>query len=116
MITYLAAIAAGGAGAVARFLVDRVISRTERFPRATFVINVAGSFLLGLLIGVTVSDSAARLIIGSGFLGGFTTFSTASVETVRLVQGGHGREAIGYSLGTLLVSVCAAWIGLTIGA
>jgi CrcB protein len=80
---------AGACGAVARFLVDGAVTsrRTTTFPWATFGINVTGSFVLGLLAGAFADPGSWwRLVVGVGFCGGYTTFSTASMETVRLVQ------------------------------
>ena len=76
---------AGGLGAVVRFLLDTWIGRRSQdspVPLGTMVINVTGSFLLGLLIGwwmFRTGDPGWRLVLGTGFLGGYTTFSTASV-------------------------------------
>lgn len=110
---------AGGLGAVARYLIDFAITtRTEtRLPVGTLSINISGSLLLGLLIGAGPAlGSDALHIAGIGFLGGFTTFSTASVELVQLVHAGRGRAAAGLALGMLGASLAAAWIGLVLGA
>jgi CrcB protein len=82
---------AGGAGAAARFVLDGVI-RTRlrsRVPAGTVTINVTGSFLLGVLTGLVMfhgASSTVTTVAGTGFCGGYTTFSTASFETVRLLQ------------------------------
>ena len=84
MIGLLVALA-GGLGAVVRFLVDAAVGgRARRFgmPLGTVVVNVTGSFLLGLLTGwwaTHTADPGVRLVLGTGFLGGYTTISTASV-------------------------------------
>jgi CrcB protein len=81
----------GGAGATARFVLDGVIrSRfTTRWPAGTVTINVTGSLLLGVLTGLVIyhgAPSSLTTLAGTGFCGGYTTFSTASFETVRLLQ------------------------------
>lgn len=112
---------AGGLGAVARFLLDRAITRrsTLSFPVATLSVNVTGSFLLGAL--VQASDAADLSVLpavaGVGFLGGFTTFSTASVELVGLVRSGRSVAAVVLGVSMLVLSVVAALLGiLVVGA
>ncbi|WP_167132577.1 fluoride efflux transporter CrcB [Paramicrobacterium chengjingii] len=106
----------GGLGAALRFWLDGAITARLRkpFPYATAVINVSGSFALGLLMGAAagalVSESVA-LIVGTGFLGGYTTFSTASVETVRLVQQGRWLAGLINGIGMLVLAVAAAALG-----
>ncbi len=119
MILVLVALA-GGLGASCRFLVDGVIrSRTSGvFPFGTVAINVSGSLVLGLITGLTLARTAPaelQLIAGTGFLGGYTTFSTASFETVRLVQEGRTRAALLNGFGTLVVTAVAAAVGLALG-
>lgn len=112
---------AGGLGAVCRFLLDGAIrSRVGgRFPWSTIVINVTGSLALGLVTGLASAGalpSAVHLVIGAGFLGGFTTFSTASFETVRLVQ--EGKELLGAlnGIGALVLATAAAGLGIWVGS
>ena len=95
----LAVAAAGGIGAVARLVLDGLLrSRVAiNFPLGTTVINVSGSFLLGLVTGLALAHGLPaewRAILGTGFLGGYTTFSTASYETVRLAQQRRYRAAL----------------------
>lgn len=111
---------AGGIGAASRFLLDGLIRSRVRaaLPVATIVINVTGSFLLGLIAGAVGAHAAPaelQLIAGTGFLGGYTTFSTASFETVRLVQSGRSGLALVNGLGTALAAVGAAAAGLVLG-
>ena len=110
---------AGGLGAVARFVVDAAVTarRPAPFPLATLLINVTGSLLLGLLTGLVLYDGVAdgwRVVLGTGFCGGFTTFSTASVSGVRLAGAGRPRLAALYVLGTLALSTAAAAVGLAV--
>jgi fluoride exporter len=110
---------AGCAGAVARFVIDGVIrARSGRtFPLGTLAINVSGSLVLGLLTGFVLFHNETTVlatIAGTGFCGGFTTFSTASFETVRLVQARAYRLAVLNGGGTLVLSCAAAAIGLVL--
>ncbi|PRZ43901.1 camphor resistance protein CrcB [Antricoccus suffuscus] len=108
---------AGGLGAVVRFVLDGA-SRARwaaTFPWPTVLINVTGSLLLGLMLGLTLFRGAPtelELIIGTGFCGGYTTFSTASFETVRLLQQRRYGYALVNSLGTTLLAVSAGALGL----
>jgi CrcB protein len=111
----------GGAGAVARFVVDGAIKGrwTHAFPVATFLINVTGSFVIGVLAGALAYGPLTAdgyLLLATGFCGGYTTFSTAMVETVRLVQAGDVRRAVGSGLGTLVVCVGVAALGVGLAA
>jgi CrcB protein len=112
--------AAGGLGATARFLIDSLIrSRlAPTFPLGTLIINLTGSFLLGLLLGLGTSMITAQwqLVLGTGFLGGYTTFSTASVETVRLIQERRHLAAAINGVGKLVACVGAAALGLALGS
>lgn len=110
----------GGLGAVVRFLTDAWLSRNHpRVPVGTLVINLSGSLLLGFLVGWLGSGDGASgtwlAVLGTGFCGGYTTFSTASVEVVRLwvTEGQVGGWA--YALATLIGSVVAAAAGLLLG-
>lgn len=108
---------AGALGAVARFEVDGAVQQrwTTRFPWATFSINVTGSLLLGVLTGLTLFHGAPgdlRLIAGTGFCGGYTTFSTASVEAVRLLQQRSYATAALAVLGTVYATIGVAALGL----
>lgn len=118
--TALLVAAAGGLGAAARFAVDSAArSRwATAFPWSTVLINVTGSLLLGLLTGLLVADGApglVRTVLGTGFCGGYTTFSTASVETVRLLQLRRYAAAAGNAVGSLVLTVAAGGLGLWLG-
>jgi fluoride exporter len=112
-------LVAGAAGAVTRFLIDAEVKRRwpTPFPWGTLGINITGSLLLGVLAGAVLfhgQPSAWQTILGTGFCGGYTTFSTASFETVRLVQQkAHGRALL-YALGSLIASVTACACGLAL--
>lgn len=111
---------AGGLGAASRFLLDGLIRSRFRtaLPVATIVINVTGSFLLGLIagaVGAHAAPAGLQAIAGTGFLGGYTTFSTASFETVRLVQSRRTGLALVNGVGTAMAAVAAAAAGLALG-
>ncbi len=122
-MTLLLLALAGGLGAVTRFLVDAFVARHNRwrFPLGTIVINVTGSLLLGFLTGVTVQaapglQTELRTILGTGFCGGYTTFSTASVEAVRLTLSGSPMRSAVYAVATAALAVPAAFLGLSLGS
>jgi CrcB protein len=103
-----------------RFIVDGIVrSRFGRdFPLGTVTINVTGSLLLGILTGLVLFHHQPSLwttVGGTGFCGGYTTFSTASFETVRLIQDGRYRLAALNGGGSLLLSVAAGAVGLVLG-
>ena len=90
-MTGLLVCLAGGAGALIRFMVDGLIrTRLGRnFPWGTIVINVSGALLLGIITALALRHGVSakeKLVIGTGFCGGYTTFSTASFEAVRLLE------------------------------
>jgi CrcB protein len=119
VVTVLAIMLAGATGAVLRFVIDAAVKhrRTMTFPWATIFINVTGSLLLGILAGLVIFDGAPnslQQIVGTGFCGGYTTFSTASFETVRLAQQRHSVKALANAVGSLLASVGACIAGLAL--
>jgi fluoride exporter len=112
--------AAGGLGAAARLVLDGLIRARVRssYPVATTIINVTGSLLLGLLTGLIpghLLPEPWQIIAGTGLLGGYTTFSTASFETVSLLEDRRYFAATLNGLGTLIICTCAAAAGLIIG-
>lgn len=113
-----ALVVGGGLGAGGRYLVDGAIMRGRKraFPLGILVVNVSGAFVLGLLTGLGALIAPAWMtILGVGVLGGYTTFSTVSVETVLLGQRGRRDWAWLNLLGTLVAAVAAAGIGLALG-
>lgn len=115
-MTALGVLLAGGLGAVLRLLVDTAVSaRTSgRFAWGIVVVNVSGSFAIGLVAGA-LDPGTLRTIVATGLLGGYTTFSTASVDAVRLVLDGRWTAALADVLGVLAASVLAAAAGLALG-
>ncbi|GAB3127378.1 fluoride efflux transporter CrcB [Glaciibacter psychrotolerans] len=120
-LVYVALALAGGAGASLRFVLDGLIRTTVQtaYPFATTLINVSGSLLLGLITGLAAQlllPPELALILGAGFLGGYTTFSTASYETVRLIQQRRYGESLASGVGMLMLAVGAAMLGLWIAS
>lgn len=115
----LFAVAAGGAiGSVLRYAVSVWFMRGGgAFPVGTLVVNVIGSFLLGVLARVFLSldqDYVLRLALTTGFCGGFTTFSTFSAETITLMQEGRAGRAAAYVALTIALGLSATWLGLLV--
>ena len=112
-----ALIIGGGLGAGARYLLDGCImrGRSGAFPAGILIVNIIGSFLLGLLTGIPHLSPAWLAIVGTGVLGGFTTFSSVAVETALLAQRRRRDWAWINLVGTFVVCLAAAALGLTIG-
>lgn len=111
---------AGALGALARYLLGRFIGARIKsaFPLGTFLINITGSFLIGLvftLAGQKLISPAIQLILATGFLGGYTTFSTAAWEQVQLMKAGSNILGLFYLLGSMLCGLVAVAAGLAIG-
>ncbi|KRC62726.1 chromosome condensation protein CrcB [Agromyces sp. Root81] len=117
---FLTIVVAGGLGAGVRFTVDGLVRSRVRtaFPWATTIINVSGSFALGLITGVSLSGLLPQefaLVLGTGFLGGYTTFSTASYETVQLIRQRRYASSLVSGVLMLVLSVAAAGLGFWLG-
>jgi fluoride exporter len=120
-LAWLAFVVAGAAGAAARFVVDGVVTErmTGRFVWGTLIINVTGSLLLGLLTGLGLDHSfprTPRIVLGTGFCGAYTTFSTFTFETVRLLEEGASAQAVWNLAGTVVAGAIAAAAGLAVAA
>lgn len=110
---------AGGLGAGLRYVVDRLLTpaRGARFPLGILVVNVSGSFALGLLAGLgALVSSEVAVALGVGLLGGYTTFSTVSVETVLLAERRRWTDAALNLVGTLALAAIGAGLGIALGA
>jgi CrcB protein len=103
-------------GSVLRFALDGAVSaRTSGgFPVGTLVVNLSGALVLGLLSGAGVGGDALRLV-GTGFVGAYTTFSTWMYESQRLAEDGNGRAAFANVALSIVAGVLVAWIGIRIG-
>ncbi|MCQ9368449.1 fluoride efflux transporter CrcB [Brevibacterium sp. 91QC2O2] len=120
-LIFVALALAGGAGASARFLVDGLVKAHTHgtLPWGTITINLSGSLVLGLLTGLTLAHVLPpefQQVLGTGFLGGYTTFSTASFETVRLLQERKWGAGLANALGVLIGSAALAGLGLWLGS
>ena len=119
LLAWVAFVAAGAVGAPLRYLVDGAIGdRVEgAFPWGTFVVNVTGSLALGFLTGLALYHAfpkTPKVILGAGFCGAYTTFSTFTYETVRLAEEGAAVEAFRNAAATLLAGAAAAAVGLAL--
>jgi CrcB protein len=106
----------GGAGAVARFLLDSGVSRRlgRGFPFGTLAVTLSGAFLLGMLAGASLGGDAYRFV-ATGLLAAFTTFSTWALESHRLAEDGEaGRGALNFGV-SLVLGVGAVWLGRQLG-
>jgi len=125
-VTVLLLALAGGLGAVARFVLDGTVTAAlarrgggARHPVGTTLINLSGSFLLGLVAGLVAGRllaEPAALVLGTGFLGGYTTFSTAAYETVRLAEQRRWAAALAHGLGQVVVATALAALGYLVGS
>ena len=118
---WVAFVVAAAIGAPLRYELDGLVGQRVDgvFPWGILLINVTGSFVLGLLTGLGLHHGLAktpRLVLGTGFCGAFTTFSTFSYETVRLVEAGDLTEAFGNVALTLVLGAAAAALGLALPA
>lgn len=113
--------ASGGVGAVLRSLLIHHIGlrRSDPLPVGTMVVNASGSLVLGVLTGLSLYHglgSHTLAVAGVGLCGGYTTWSTASWETIHLLHTGHRAEAVAYTLGGLAVCLLAATAGIALMA
>jgi CrcB protein len=106
----------GAAGAYARFSVAAAVTarRPSAFPIGTFAVNLSGGFALGLLTGLGVADDA-RLVLGTGLLGAYTTFSTWMVESQRLGEDGDWATMSLYLAASMLAGVAITGLGWLAG-
>lgn len=114
-MTLLLVLIGGAVGATLRYLLHHWLRPVHHLPWGTFVANVSGSFVLGLLSGLAAGAGGlpdwVRALAGIGFCGALTTYSTFGLETVRLAQAGARRQASINAGATVLVAVGASWLG-----
>lgn len=110
----------GGLGAVCRFGMARLIPATNHgFPWATFITNVLSCVLLGYLLGLTLQkgmDSKYQLLLMTGFCGGFSTFSSYSAETYKLLEQQQYSMALLYVTFSIIVCLVSLWLGIKISS
>lgn len=117
---YVVVAVGGFFGAPARYLLDRAVNRRieSDLPWGTFLVNISGSFVLGFLTGLSLShhlSTVAKALLGTGFCGAYTTFSTFSFETIRLFEVGQILEASVNVVVSVVVGLVGAAAGLAIG-
>lgn len=113
-MSWLLVLAGGAVGAPVRYVVDRAVQDRTRsvFPLGTLVVNVVGCFILGCLVGA--SSEHIRLLLGTGFCGALTTFSTFGYETSRLSTEGSQRFALANIVLSVGLGLGAAALGVTL--
>jgi CrcB protein len=122
LFNYLAIALGGAIGACLRFaLSDWMLHLFGRaFPFGTLLVNILGSFVIGLLYGLLITEQIApnpwRIFVGIGVLGAFTTFSTFSMDTVLLLQQGDWFKAVANVVLNVVLCLTLAWLGLKLGS
>lgn len=118
MSKYVLVMLGGALGAGSRFAIGSLVARfyTAVFPLGTFLINISGSFLIGVLMMLFLQRPAIstswRLFLVTGILGGYTTFSSFEWETLFAIRSGAGLVAIAYVLLSVALGLVAAWLGV----
>jgi CrcB protein len=112
-VTVLLVALGAAVGAPARYLTDRAVQRLHRghFPFGTLTVNVVGSFVLGLVAGGTATTTGVYALVGTGFCGALTTYSTFGYETVRLLEQGAPRRALANAAVSIAAGLGAAAAG-----
>jgi CrcB protein len=118
-VSWLLVVAGAAVGAPLRYLVDRAVQARHDsvFPWGTFVVNAAGSLVLGAVAGAVAAGGASsqvQLLLGTGFCGTLTTYSTFSYESLRLAERGWSFLGVANAVGSLLVGLGAAFLGVTV--
>ena len=107
----------GGIGSMLRY-VCWLLFNSKYFPYATLVVNIAGSFVIGIVIALSLKNAGLtdnwKLFIATGICGGFTTFSAFSMENMLLLQNGKYTLALTYILISVILGIVAAWVGFKI--
>lgn len=117
LINYLMVALGATFGVLARVLLSNEIKRrwSHVFPLATFIVNLSGAFALGLLNGFGISPTLS-LLLGTGFMGAYTTFSTFNVENVELGRRKHYWSLICYTGSSYVFGLCAVYAGMLLGS
>ncbi|HVM64468.1 MAG TPA: fluoride efflux transporter CrcB [Acidimicrobiales bacterium] len=120
-LAWVAFVVAGAVGAPLRYTVDGYVAGRARgaYPWGTLIVNASGSFVLGVLTGLALYHAfpkTPKVVLGTGFCGAYTTFSTFTFETVRLVEEGDAWEALRNVAGTVVICAGAAALGIALAA
>lgn len=124
MLTYLWIALGGALGSMARYACSSAAAHAfgETFPWGTLLVNVAGSFVIGAFATLTGPDGRwlmppdARLFVTIGVCGGYTTFSSFSLQTLNLIRGGEFTAAVGNIAGSFVLCLAGVWLGYVTGA
>lgn len=116
MLNYVMVLIGGSLGAVSRYAISSLIKRlfSTEFPVSTLFINLTGSFFIGLLMAAHPGDFN-QLLLGTGFMGGFTTFSTFQLENITLFQKKNYITLMLYILSSCIFCILLALLGLHLG-
>jgi CrcB protein len=119
MRAYILVMAGGAVGAALRYALTRALPLGTAWPWPTFIANIAGGVLIGLLSAWLLRAGQAgetlRLLLGVGLLGGFTTFSAFSLEMAKMMDHGQVSLAAGYALASVLLALVAVFAGMAMG-
>lgn len=122
MTKWLVVMAGGGVGSLVRYLISVAITNrfSGQFPLWTFIINITGSFLIGLLMTLLTERFPMypnlRLLLVVGFLGGYTTFSSFEYETFQLTRTGGHWIALAYVVSSVIVGFFSVWLGVALAS
>ena len=116
IMKYILVFLGGGLGSALRYLISRYNNVGQPLPFGTFSVNIIGSFLIGIIIGLSLKNQSFTqnhtLLLATGFCGGFTTFSAFALENVQLLKNGAYLHFFGYTFGTLIIGIAAVFLGL----
>lgn len=114
----LATSLAGGFGAVCRFACDTYLFPRAKLPIAIMLVNLTGSFAIGIIVGIseTFLPDTVATALSAGFLGGYTTFSTVSFQTVEFIRNSEWSRALFIGAGQLIAGIVLAILGLLVGS
>ena len=101
-------------GAIARYYLNQYFSRYKLFPVGTFLVNTTGSFIMGLLLGIDWISDSTRVLVGTGFLGAYTTFSTFNFELFMLKRNRRQFQFFLYFVSSYFFGILLAFLGYSI--